>query len=117
MSNEAPPSMSNIDQRMLEIFEKAALGRLVIGPMTRRMATTLRHKLYRFRKKMEQTKHPKADAAASVTIELTQLTTLEPEDHQLILYPTLMHLENALAAAGLTAGSPPPLEDDDENQP
>jgi hypothetical protein len=49
-------------------------------------------------------------AAEACTIEIK----LEPDgiNFHLLIYPTLMQLETALKNAGLSAGEPPPLDEE-----
>lgn len=105
--------LTNTDKLLLELFNKGALNRLVVGPMSHKAAVSLRHRLYRFRQKMIKTQHQLANAADSVMIEVVPIPVpdLPPESaYQLILSPVRAALEAALSNAGIDIGMPPPLD-------
>jgi len=111
-TNKTPSDLEadQLSRRLLEIFKVGSQGEFTVGPLTKAQCTSLRHRLYRFRRKMHEVRHPEVMAAEACTIEIKE----QPNGiFSLLIYPTLMHIENALKNSGLSTSEPPPLDEED----
>lgn len=102
---------SNYDTRLMQIWENSAAKPVVISPITREQAVSLRHKLYRLRAQLRKDKHALAEIANQSMITIYPKPAAQPPANwELTVHSNVSGIEQALVNAGITAGDPPELD-------
>jgi hypothetical protein len=100
------------DKNLLQLWEKGALAPVTLPKLSKNLATSLRHKLYRLRIKMQKNQHPSATAALGASINISpHIRNGSLLGYDLTVYPLSLELGTALEEAGIKdPNNLPPLE-------
>lgn len=98
-----------LDEKLVATLVRGGLAPTIVGPLEPQVAKSLRHRLYRERRKMQKLHHPDVHIANQVSVTLTAAETLGLLN--VVVYPANHHIDTALANAGITTDDPPPLDD------
>lgn len=98
---QAQPQASAHDEKLLEIFRRGALMQVVLAPLTRDSAHSLRMRLYRLKRTLIKENHPDAHSASLSMTRIRQLNATE-SGWTVIVQPSDMDYEEAFTSAGIT---------------
>lgn len=97
--------IEDLDKDLVETWKQGGISTKVIGPLPGNDAVSLRHRLYRERKRMKQINHPDYHVASMASISLTSA----PDGLvNLVIYPARLAINQALANAGIIPSNDPP---------
>jgi hypothetical protein len=108
--SKTPRPETPLDEKLVATLVRGGLEPTIVGPLEPQVAKSLRHRLYRERRKMQKLHHPDVHIANQVSVTLTAA-----ENHlgylNVVVYPANHHIEAALANVGIHSNDPPPLDD------